>query len=49
VLEHTTINGRPAVIAYLKDDMTPADKETATLLKVTFEDDHSTLWLRPDE
>jgi hypothetical protein len=40
VIEQSTINGRPALVAYLQDDFSPAkDQATATLVKVIFTDD----------
>jgi predicted SnoaL-like aldol condensation-catalyzing enzyme len=38
MLEHTTVMGRKATVAYIKKDFTPATKETAEMVKVIFED-----------
>ena len=38
MIEHTVIDGRRADVAYLTDDFQPADIETATMMKIIFED-----------
>lgn len=38
MIERTTIDGKPATVAYLKGDMTPASKEDHTHVKVIFDD-----------
>ena len=47
VLEKTEVSGRPATVAYLMNDFSVAkDKNTAELIKVVFDDDRSTVWLK---
>jgi hypothetical protein len=38
MIERTNIDGRAASVAYLTDDFQPAGIETATLLKIIFDD-----------
>jgi hypothetical protein len=38
MIERTIIDGRVASVAYLTDDFQPAGIETATLLKIIFDD-----------
>ena len=38
MIEHTEIDGRGVTIAYLLDDFTPADKDTATMVKMIYDD-----------
>jgi hypothetical protein len=38
MIEKTEIEGRPASVAYLKTDFTPADKDDAELIKIIFDD-----------
>jgi len=47
MIERQTIDGREAVVIYLSDDLTPVDRDEASLVKVTFEDDNSSVWLVP--
>lgn len=47
MIERQKIDGRDASVAYLTADLNPAEKDTAELIKVTFEDDLSSLWLTP--
>ena len=44
MIERQTINGRPATVGYLDQGFSPADKDTAPLVKVSF-DDGETLFL----
>jgi hypothetical protein len=45
MIEHQIIHGREATVAYLTDAFEPATPDTATLGKVTFDDDGETLFL----
>ena len=47
MIERQKIQGRNAVVAYLTNKFEPAQKGAAEMIKVTFEDDNSTLWLTP--
>ena len=38
MIERTTIDGKPATVAYLKGRMEPASKEDHTFVKVVFDD-----------
>jgi hypothetical protein len=38
MIENTTVNGKPATVAYILRDFTPASKEDAELAEVHFED-----------
>jgi hypothetical protein len=38
MIERTTVNDRPATIAYINDKFEPVEKDTATLIKVVFDD-----------
>ena len=38
MIERTTIDGKPATVAYLKGAMKPASKEDHTFVKVIFDD-----------
>ena len=38
MIENTTINGRPAVVAYLNDRFQPVDQADATLVKIHYTD-----------
>lgn len=46
-IERTTIDGRPAMVAYLGAGFVPTTREDATMIKVLF-DDGDTMWLTPD-
>jgi len=37
-IERTTVSGRKATVAYIRDDFTPTTPEKATLAKVLFDD-----------
>lgn len=39
MIEHTTVNGRPATVAYLKGEFEPCTQAEAELVKVIFEDE----------
>lgn len=49
-LRRTTVSGRSALVAYLTDDLKPADPKTATLVKATFDDGKqpSSMFLIPE-
>lgn len=47
MIEKQNVEGRDAVVSYLKAGFEPAGKDDATLIKVTFEDDQSSFWLAP--
>lgn len=38
MIERTTVDGKPATVAYLKGDFVPATKEDHTFVKVIFDD-----------
>lgn len=38
MIERTNISGRPATVAYITDDFKPADKSSAQLAKIVFDD-----------
>lgn len=38
MIENTTVEGRKAMVAYLKRDFTPADATTAEMVKIVFYD-----------
>ena len=38
MIERTTVEGKPATVAYLKGDFVPATKEDCTFVKVIFDD-----------
>lgn len=38
MIERTEVSGRPATVAYITKDFEPADKKTAQLAKVIFDD-----------
>lgn len=38
MIERAIIDGREATVAYLTDDFEPADRDTATLFKIIFDD-----------
>jgi hypothetical protein len=38
MIEKQTVDGRPALVAYLDDRFNPVDKAEATLVKVVFTD-----------
>jgi protoporphyrinogen oxidase len=47
MIEHTEIEGRPAIITYFKAGMQPAASvDEATMAKIIFEDDRSQRWVR---
>jgi hypothetical protein len=46
MIERQTIDGREATVAYLDNKFKPATKDTATLIKVIF-DDGQVLFLTP--
>lgn len=47
MIEHQTINGREAAVAYFDDDFSPVDKGTAgCLVKIIFDDDGEMVLLR---
>ena len=37
MIERTTVDGKPATVAYLKGDFVPASKEDCTFIKVIFD------------
>lgn len=41
------VDGRSATLNYLTDDLKPVAEDQATLVKVTFDDDNSFVFLRP--
>ncbi len=47
MIEHQILQGRNAVVAYFTNKFEPADKDSAQLVKITFEDNHQTMWLVP--
>lgn len=48
MIEKQTIEGRPALVAYLDDDFEPVDQDKATLVKVVFDDpEGGVLFLTP--
>lgn len=38
MIERKQVEGRPALVAYLRDDFTPADSASATMVKILFDD-----------
>lgn len=38
MIEHTTVEGRPATVIYLKRDFTPVEQAEAEMIKVLFDD-----------
>jgi hypothetical protein len=49
MIERTMVSGRPATVAYIKRDFTPADKDTWELAKVIFDDGEMVLLAVPDQ
>ncbi len=49
MIERQIVNGREAIVSYLKADWTPASPDDADLVKITYLDDNSTIWLTPKE
>jgi hypothetical protein len=50
MIEKMTIDGRAATVIYLTANMAPVEKaDYAELVKVTFDDDMSSIWLTPDD
>lgn len=45
MIERQTIDGKPAMVAYLDDDLMPCDKAKATRVCVLFDDGRS-VWSR---
>jgi hypothetical protein len=45
MIERATIDGRPAVVAYLDENMAPTTRDRAVLIKVRFEDDGGIVFL----
>jgi len=48
MIERTMINGRPCTVAYIRNDFTPADKDTFDLVKVLFDDGEVVFLANPD-
>jgi hypothetical protein len=48
MIERAEIDGRPAIVTYLNDDLEPVAPDDATLLKVIFTDDQGgSAFLKP--
>jgi hypothetical protein len=48
MIEHREIDGRPASVVYLDEDMAPAERDDATIVKILF-DDGEIKWLVADD
>jgi len=38
MIEHTTVDGKPATVAYIDDKFNPVEKGKATLIKIRWDD-----------
>lgn len=45
MIERQTINGRPVLVSYLDADFNPVAKNTASMVKLTFDEDGEVLFL----
>lgn len=43
------VDGRSATLNYLTDALEPAEEAAATLVKVTFDDDNSSIFIKPNK
>jgi hypothetical protein len=48
MIERQTVDGKPATVIYLTSDFQPADKQSATLIKLWF-DDGDVVFLTPSK
>ena len=47
MIEHTTVDGKPATVAYVDDKFNPVDKDKATLIKVRWDDGEQVILAGP--
>jgi len=47
MIEHTTVEGKPATVAYVDDKFNPVDKDKATLIKVRWDDGEQVILAGP--
>lgn len=45
MVEHKIVNGQSAIVTHMDASLRPVAPEDATLVKIVFENDGSTLWL----